>query len=554
MAQELVIKTRQDDILPFWKKLPFFFLFPFRPSPLVLLACLMLAGVVAGFGLGPFGLLFKGILVFLGLRYGFNVLDLFAQGRFEGESPDHTLWNPDRRPAKFGLVIAIFIVLSSLLGSALVEFRLLRDPAAQEAVLERYRAMQAASGSTPAARIDALRRQAGLPPAAASTAATPSAEPVATEDEPEDASDAPSAAASSATATPGPSEGPTREDILREHGPEFGDSLWLQLLPLWYWLVVGALSLMLPSTMIVIALDDAFFRSLNPLNVVDHVQRMGAAFFVLWAFFLLIVGSRQLVLGLGAGWPGVVRLPLELGLGTYLGLVLCALMGYVLYQFHQEMHLDVQIDFDAHRRAGGAEGIARAGSAHKALREADVKDPLERKLQPLVAEGRFEEAIAELKDHMRYARHDPALNTRLHQLYLLQGDDAATLAHGQQWLVALARAAQGKEALAAWRKLRTLDPQFEIREADVVLPIATAASRQGEHDVALGLVRGFDKRFPGHADLPGVAFLGARLLSEHGRQHGKAAQLLRALLAHYPDHAIAAEARTYLTVLERMPG
>jgi hypothetical protein len=554
MAQELVIKTRQDDILPFWKKLPFFFLFPFRPSPLVLLACLMLAGVVAGFGLGPFGLLFKGILVFLGLRYGFNVLDLFAQGRFEGESPDHTLWNADRRPAKFGLVIAIFIVLSSLLGSALVEFRLLRDPAAQEAVLERYRAMQAASDSTPAARIDAMRRQAGLPPAAASTAATPSAGPVATEDEPEDASDAPSAAASSATATPGPSEGPTREDILREHGPEFGDSLWLQLLPLWYWLVVGALSLMLPSAMIVIALDDAFFRSLNLLNVVDHVQRMGAAFFVLWAFFLLIVGSRQVVLGLGAGWPGVVRLPLELGLGTYLGLVLCALMGYVLYQFHQEMHLDVQIDFDAHRRAGGAEGIARAGSAHKALREADLKDPLERKLQPLVAEGRFEEAIAELKDQMRYARHDPALNTRLHQLYLLQGDDAATLAHGQQWLVALARAAQGKEALAAWRKLRTLDPQFEIREADAVLPIATAASRQGEHDVALGLVRGFDKRFPGHADLPGVAFLGARLLSEHGRQHGKAAQLLRALLARYPDHAIAAEARTYLTVLERMPG
>ena len=171
MTQDLVIKTRQDDILPFWKKLPFFFLFPFRPSPLVLLACLMLAGVVAGFGLGPFGLLFKGILVFLGLRYGFNVLDLFAQGRFEGESPDHTLWNSDRRPAKFGLVIALFIVLSSLLASALVEFRLLRDPAAQEAVIERYHAMNAANGTTPAARIDALRRQAGLPPTAASAAA-----------------------------------------------------------------------------------------------------------------------------------------------------------------------------------------------------------------------------------------------------------------------------------------------------------------------------------------------------------------------------------------------
>ena len=562
MTQELVIKTRQDDILPFWKKLPFFFRFPFRPSPLVLLGCLMLAGMVAGLGLGPFGLLFKGILVFLGLRYGFNVLDLFAQGRFEGESPDHTLWNGDRRPAKFGLVIALFIVLSSLLGSILVEFRLLRDPAAQEAVVERYRAMHAASDSAPAALRDAGRGHAGLPSAASATTPAPAepTEPATSEGEAEDAPDPQSATASAAAPDAASSAAPaligslTREEILRDHAPEFGDSLWLQLLPLWYWLLVGLLSLMLPSAMIVIALDDAFFRSLNPLNVVDHVQRMGRAFFVLWAFFLLIVGTRHVVLGLGSGWPGVLRLPLELGLGTYLGLVLCALMGYVLYQFHQEMHLDVQIDFDAHRRAGGAEGIARAGSAHKALREADLKDPLERKLQPLVAEGRFEEAIAELKDQMRHARHDPALNTRLHQLYLMQGDGAATLAHGQQWLVALARAGQGKEALAAWRKLRGLDPQFEIRDAEAVLPIATAASRRGEHDVALGLVRGFDKRFPRHPDLPGVAFLGARLLSEHGRQHGKAAQLLRALLARYPDHAIAEEARTYLTVLERMPG
>jgi len=342
--------------------------------------------------------------------------------------------------------------------------------------------------------------------------------------------------------------------VLQQHVPELGEPLWLQLVPPWYWAVALLLSLMLPSAMIVIALDDAFFRALNPLNVVDHLQRMGVAYFVLWFFFLLIAGTRHVVLGAGAGWPAVLRFPVELGLGTYLGMVLCALMGYVLYQFHQEMHLDVQIDFDAHRRAGGAEAIARAGSAHKALRQADIRDPLERKLQPLLAEGKVGEAIAELKDQMRHARHDPALNDRLHALYTLQGDDAATLAHGQQWLVALARAGQGRQALAAWRKLRGMDPAFELQEGDAVLPIASAASRQGDHELALGLMRGFDKRFPGHADLPGVAFLGARLLSEHGRQHGKAAQLLRAVLARYPDHAIADEARTYLTVLERMPG
>jgi hypothetical protein len=562
MTQDLVIKTRQDDILPFWKKLPFFFLFPFRLGPLVFLACLVLAAALAGLGLGAFGVVLKGMLVYFGLRYGFNILDLFSQGRFEGESVDHTLWGPEKRPAKLGLVLVLFIVLCGALGSVLVDARIARDPAAQDAVIERYRQMHAAAAGVQAAELQALERRAGLAPAGGSPAA-PAETTVDSETETETEGEAdPTAepAPSTASAAPGAAPGPelifglAHDELLREHAPEIGERLWLQLLPPWYWAVVLLLSLMLPSAMIVIALDDAFFRALNPLNVVDHLQRMGGAYLVLWVFFLLIASARHAVLGAGADWPAALRLPLELGVGTYLGMVLCALMGYVLYQFHQEMHLDVQIDFDAHRRAGGAEAIARAGSAHKALRQADVTDPLERKLQPLLAEGKVKEAIAELKDQMRYARHDPALNTRLHELYALQGDDAATLAHGQQWLAALARAGQPKEALAAWRTLRGLDPAFEIQEGDAVLPIATAASRRGEHELAIGLMRGFDKRFPGHADLPGVAFLGARLLSEHARQHGKAAQLLRAVLARYPDHAIAGEARTYLTVLERMPG
>ena len=66
------------------------------------------------------------------------------------------------------------------------------------------------------------------------------------------------------------------------------------------------------------------------------------------------------------------------------------------------------------------------------------------------------------------------------------------------------------------------------------------------------LLRGFDKRFPGHRDTPGVIFLGARLLSEQSRQHEKAARLLRAVLHHFPDHAVAEEAAVYLKVLEKV--
>jgi outer membrane protein assembly factor BamD (BamD/ComL family) len=81
---------------------------------------------------------------------------------------------------------------------------------------------------------------------------------------------------------------------------------------------------------------------------------------------------------------------------------------------------------------------------------------------------------------------------------------------------------------------------------------ATAAMQARETALAADLLRNFDKRFPKHKDTPGVYFLGARLLSEQSRQHEKAAKILRAVLAHFPDHAVAGEARTYLTVLENL--
>ena len=290
--------------------------------------------------------------------------------------------------------------------------------------------------------------------------------------------------------------------------PRSGDALWLRLQPVSYWLVIGVLSLLLPAAAIVIALEDKFFKALNPLNVLHLVQTMGSAYFVLWGFFLAIAGTRQVVLGAGTKWPAAVSFPLEMAVATYLALVLFAVMGYALYQFHQELHLDVEVDFDEHRQAGGAEGIARAGSARAALNEAAPKDPLERKLQPLLAQGNITEAIAEVKDYMRYDRLDPALNKRLHGLYLRQADNALTLGHGQQLVSALARAGQGREALAALKTLLAIDPAFLPDDADVVLPTATAALQAGDVALAANLLRNFDKRFPaaqGHAGrlLPG---------------------------------------------------
>lgn len=552
MSDTLEVKYRQDNITPFWRELPFFFRFPLRAGPLIFLACIVVASALAGLVLGAFGLVFKGILVYFGLRYGFNVLTLFAKGRLEGESVDHTLWGPEKRPAKLGLVIVLFIVIGVALGSWAVDSRLARDTQAQQAVIDRYNQEHAAEIAQLERERAAFYKRYGLETAAGAAGGAEAASPDPAADDAEPAEPAaPEPAASEAEAT-APALGLSRAEILRANPLGPSDPLWFRLLPAWYWLVMILLSLMLPSATLVIALEDAFFKALNPAFALHFMRAMGAAYFVLWAFFLLIAGTRQLVLTLGEGWWPALRFPIEMGLSTYLALVLCALLGYTLYQFHQELHLDVEVDFDTHRKAGGAQAIARAGSTRAALRKNDPSDPLERKVQALLAAGDVKQAIAELKDGMRYDRLDPELNTRLHGLYVRQGEPAATLAHGQQWLTALTLAASAKEALAALRALRKIDPAFEVQDGSAILPIADIADKQGDRELAVALVRGFDKRFPQHADTPGVVFLAARLMSEHARQHEKSIRMLRALLANFPEHAVAAQARIYLTVLERM--
>lgn len=548
MAVEVEIKYKQAHITPFWHKLPFFFLYPFRFGPLVVLLAIVGASALAGMALGPFGLVFRGLLVYLGLRYAFNVLELFSKGRFEGESPDLQLWGADRRPAKLGLVIALFVVLAATLGNYAVGSRIARDGAAQERIIALYKKDHAAQlqefeedrkaweqrQAERTARLQAPPREGEA--YAAREEGEGADAPQALEPEPEE---------------PPPEFGTSREEMLQLYLPHTGDALWFQLLPVWFWPVVAAFSLLLPAAAVTIALEDSFFRALNPLNVFRLMGAMGTAYFVLWGFFLAIAGARHLAFNLGQGWPSMVRFPVEMAAVSYLGLVLFAIMGYALYQYHQELHLDVDVDFDEHREAGGAEAIASAGSAGKAIRAAaPPQDPWERKLHDLEAAGNFREAVAEVKDRMRYDRYDVPLNARLHALYQKMGDRDVILAHGQQYLGALARAGQGRQAAGVLKALQALDGGFQVQDGDVVLPAATAALQQGEVPVAAALLRGFDKRFPGHQDTAAVFFLGARLLSEQSRQHAQAAKILRAVLHHFPEHAVAAEARTYLQVLE----
>ena len=134
------------------------------------------------------------------------------------------------------------------------------------------------------------------------------------------------------------------------------------------------------------------------------------------------------------------------------------------------------------------------------------------------------------------------------ELLAMKADKAKTLEHGRMWLKALVRANRGANALAALQELKAIDAAFEPG-ADLLLPLAHAAAAGGDYAAATELLMDFDKRFPKHADVPGVYLLSAKITSEHLRQHEKAIKILTALLRRYPQAAVKGEAIEYLTAL-----
>ena len=69
---------------------------------------------------------------------------------------------------------------------------------------------------------------------------------------------------------------------------------------------------------------------------------------------------------------------------------------------------------------------------------------------------------------------------------------------------------------------------------------------------ALTIVKGFDKRFPRHADIPAVYLFAAQVLAENLRQDVQARKLLEVLVARFPDHPVRVQASQLLTVLDRL--
>jgi len=302
--------------------------------------------------------------------------------------------------------------------------------------------------------------------------------------------------------------------------------------------------------------------ALNPSELVALIRRVGKPYAALAAFVFCAdlcrtYGMAALAVagGLGAGALGMAGgAKAAIGFGGvallffmwagfwYFTYVICALIGYAMYQYADTLEISV---IGPGEERTWSPAVSRSGDPRTRTRDTLIGQ--------MIAAGEIKEAIALLAEDLRDRPNDLALHGRYHRLLEADGDAALIEAHADQYITLLVKSQNWREAIGLYEETVARSPEWTMGEVANVVPLAQAALRAGNAKVAGRLVRAFDRRHPGHPDVPRAYFLGAQLMAEYGNKPEEAERILRYLVRRHAGDPVAAEAQRYLEVMRRMP-
>lgn len=284
-------------------------------------------------------------------------------------------------------------------------------------------------------------------------------------------------------------------------------------------------SLALPAAVMVLVQSHSLRQAINPLLQWETMRTIGWPYLLLCLFLFLLSMGAPMVMGLLLPVLGLWLAPLVVLLViSYFTWVMAALMGYVMYQHHEALGIDLL--------PGGGEPAAAASALSP---EKLAEQQLDAEVGQQIADGDLQGALATAREAVRVQPESLAAHRRYHQT-LLRSDQTDSLAeHGRRMIALLLARGERAEALRVWSDCHGKAADFALPEAAHTLSLAQAAWMNGEARNALALLKGFDKRYRGHASVPDAYELIVRVLVQGLGREDKARPILQAMQQRWPD-------------------
>jgi len=298
----------------------------------------------------------------------------------------------------------------------------------------------------------------------------------------------------------------------------------------------------LPASIMVLALDERFFSAINPVRLLGVIAGIGLPYFALCIFlFLLLQSGAFLAAVLDDFMPVFVSEVLANAVNMYFMVSMYYLMGYALYQHHEELGVDVQVDTAMAQRA------LAVASGKKV--EPELLGP---QTQGLLGEGKLGEAADRIENRLKREWDNNKLHDQYHKVLMMDGKEKPIVKHVNEYVPKLIREKRGARAVDVYEAAKKKFPDLVLVDNTLILPLATAASDLRRDATAVDLLKGFDKRFPGHEDIPGVYMLVGKIMLERQNQYAMAQKVFQAIVAKFPKHALAPEATKLAEIAGKM--
>lgn len=303
-------------------------------------------------------------------------------------------------------------------------------------------------------------------------------------------------------------------------------------------IVVGLLFLSvailsIPAMVIVLVATNSLLHAINPMIFARMAWRIGWGY-LLMCIFLALLGAAPAVLGryIIVFLPDILHGFLFTMAKSFYTIISYHLMGYVIFQYHEEIGYEVDLDEEE-------------ASLDKTTPEQNVENELLNKIDILVKEGKLDEAISLIKDETGGVISDLNLAERYFNLLKIKQLTPEMLKHGEVYLELLAKEDQRDKLCEVYLECISKKPELTI-SSSTTFKVASCLNEAGNPKGAIVAYNRFIKANPKNPLIPKAYFLAANVINEKLKNPRKAIGILKGLIKTYPNHEIVPYVQNYI--------